>query len=782
MGEPTEVPTADLERTYEETFAINATKRYLVQNRTPHVVHIRDVCGELVLAPLAQRVMTGKRLAPFEARLRPFRQRHQLRVRQLPDPKYPNGLVAVGVVLVVLSAMAAVAYDLFVLGTLVRPEMAVTVAVLVAVVLGLMSGSARQEELRLAREDEADTDEGDIEFGVGGTYFDGNETARRTKQMFTLLMVVVIGAVLPAMAIFVATDANQFIEFKDGLRVKDGLESRLVSRVIVATYTAVLALFPALMYFQFDQQRVGTIRGKWVRAIFRMDPQMQTLADVDARYGDQLAEASSYSTDSVRLLGGRHSPIVIATILISLGWTALVLRTESFDFAGGTEIALLADAAEDASQRAAEAAEDGSTADLAARADAAETAAADAARANAEAQRIAALSNDEEPPPAPVTDRAAGPPSEQSVDEAASAAAASAAEARAAERAVQQPYLQLLVPKPSTAAMAFLGAYFFAVYLVLRGYFSGDLRPKIYNQITARLVTVVILAYLLTVVYAPSGEPNRGLWTMAFLAGVVPTTVLQRFGDLKSSLLTAAAGGDVSAESGGAAGSTGGGDGGGPPDAESGSKGPRKRPLRAGLAKAFVTQRPLTQVDGIDIYESARLESEGISDIPALAKSDLVSMMVNTRLPVERLVDWTDQAMLILLVDDGPDDEPGPRVRELRGLGVRTASRLLDIADSQSDDGLRKAVERALGNDGAVLLQGLARQIRDEPSIRRVRHWYDSERRCLDRDRPTIGKPRDGAADHDGKSGSNGATAPAPAAAGDAPSGDEQRVGAPGGR
>ena len=71
-----------------------------------------------------------------------------------------------------------------------------------------------------------------------------------------------------------------------------------------------------------------------------------------------------------------------------------------------------------------------------------------------------------------------------------------------------------------------------------------------------------------------------------------------------------------------------------------------------GVRRTFATPRSLTQVDGIDIFESARLESEGITDIPSLAKTDLVSMMVNTRLPIERLVDWTDQAVLILLLDE----------------------------------------------------------------------------------------------------------------------------------
>jgi hypothetical protein len=67
-----------------------------------------------------------------------------------------------------------------------------------------------------------------------------------------------------------------------------------------------------------------------------MDGRLRTLADVDAIYGDALYEASSNSADSVRSAGGKHSPIVIATIVIALGWTLLVIRTESFDFSAVT--------------------------------------------------------------------------------------------------------------------------------------------------------------------------------------------------------------------------------------------------------------------------------------------------------------------------------------------------------------------------------------------------------------------------------------------------------------
>ncbi|MGH9234330.1 MAG: hypothetical protein ACRD0R_13460, partial [Acidimicrobiales bacterium] len=325
----------------------------------------------------------------------------------------------------------------------------------------------------------------------------------------------------------------------------------------------------------------------------------------------------------------------------------------------------------------------------------------EAATASADAARVAADATGVALPSTTTTEAPASQSAGQVIDTSRANVEAAEQQVADAEDAVQRPFFQLLVPTPSAAVMAFLGAYFFAVYLVLRGYFSGDLRPKLYNQITARLVTVVVLAYLMTVLYI-DGSDNRALLAAAFLAGVVPTTVLGRIGQFGSSL--------------------------------AGHWGAKKDDSWLGkeFAKAFGTPRSLTQVDGIDIFECARLESEGITDIPSLAKTDLVSMMVNTRLPIERLVDWTDQAVLILLLDDGGDEELDPRLTGLRGLGVRTASNLVTVARSEPGNERRTAVEALLGLGGRPCpLDELARQIEAEPSMQRVIQWYKSERESV---------------------------------------------------
>lgn len=603
------------------TFRINGDKgtRYLLGNRTPYVIqlrHPREPALELIVPPLAERVVAGSRLKPFEEQLPPYRGRHELRVRPYVNPQPQTQVISRLIGLAVLVLFAVIAFDLLTKGSLHQPEFygtAAGAAIIVAVCLAtayILDGERREEEGR------ADEVEGDIAFGVGGSYASGNETFRRASHLLTLVIVIAVGAVLPAAAIVIGTDTAAFLSFDGGFHVLDGNQSQLVGRGIQIVYTAVLSLFPALLFFQFDRHCVGTIRNQWIRSIFQMDRRMRTMADVNACYGNVLSEASNNSTDSVRFLGGRNSPIIVTTILIALGWTVLVLQTRSFDFTDNDSTVIF----------------------------------------------------------------------------------------------------EVLSPTPTAAAMAFLGAYFFGVYLVLRSYFRGDLRPKLYNQITARLVTVVVVAYLINTIFVDDTEDPSFLLTMAFLAGIVPTTVVRRMTMIAGSVVKSPALAWV---------------------------------VPSAMEDAFSPSRPLTQVDGIDLYDASRLETEGIPDVPALATSDLVQLMVDTRLPIARLVDWSDQAaLMVVLSSDDDDDHLDPRIRALRSRGIRTATDFLATCEDPSDQTLATVEACLASSKPAADTEGDASTLPVVPPITaedvceavqrlavmpQVQQWYASDIARVDR-------------------------------------------------
>jgi hypothetical protein len=230
----------------------------------------------------------------------------------------------------------------------------------------------------------------------------------------------------------------------------------------------------------------------------------------------------------------------------------------------------------------------------------------------------------------------------------------------------------LFRPAQTAPAYAFLGGYVFSLTAVLRGFVRGDLRPKTYGYIAVRIIVVIILAWVLEVVIDPGDE----LLLTAFLAGFFPDTVLYRLRELSRWL-----GGKVM-----------------DPD-----------------------RLPLGKLDGVDIYERARLESEGITNIQALAKHDLVDLVLQTRIPVARLVDWTDQAILHLHA--GGDEA----LEVLRRNGICKASDLETNYNAAVARGTGNAFRAILGYEPSRLPRvcGVIDAIADEEWMDSIRYWHD---------------------------------------------------------
>jgi len=60
---------------------------------------------------------------------------------------------------------------------------------------------------------------------------------------------------------------------------------------------------------------------------------------------------------------------------------------------------------------------------------------------------------------------------------------------------------------------------------------------------------------------------------------------------------------------------------------------------------------PLSQLDGLNSWYEDRLADENIDDMQNLATANSVDIILHTRVPVGRLVDWVDQAFLFLHLD-----------------------------------------------------------------------------------------------------------------------------------
>lgn len=201
----------------------------------------------------------------------------------------------------------------------------------------------------------------------------------------------------------------------------------------------------------------------------------------------------------------------------------------------------------------------------------------------------------------------------------------------------------------SALQFGFVGAYVFILQDLVRRYFRDDLKPAAYVSAVVRVIVVAMTVTAVHQVWQLSAESEA---VFAFFIGFFPETGLRL-------LLTSLT-----------------------------------RPV-ARLIPSFGEDHPLHEIDGLSIWYEARLLEEGIEDVQNLTTGNLVDVMLRTRVPLNRLIDWLDQGFLYLRLaeDDGKD-----RRKALRRLGIRTASDLEAVwAGGAERPALRAAVSDALG-------------------------------------------------------------------------------------
>src|SRR5215217_3180472 len=208
---------------------------------------------------------------------------------------------------------------------------------------------------------------------------------------------------------------------------------------------------------------------------------------------------------------------------------------------------------------------------------------------------------------------------------------------------------------------AFLGAYAFIVQSLIRRFYQSDLRPSAYASVVLRIIVVLLtMAALHQLLGAVTPATEAAI---AFMVGFFPVIAFQAL-----------------------------------------------QRATAATLRVFVPQLtpdyPLNQLDGLNVWYEARLLEEGIEDMQSLATANLVDVILHTRVPVGRLVDWVDQAHLYLRFDRmergwldrtlhgskhstagnatvsqgslSPRSRAGTRTRTaLRRIGIRTATDLL---------------------------------------------------------------------------------------------------------
>jgi hypothetical protein len=247
----------------------------------------------------------------------------------------------------------------------------------------------------------------------------------------------------------------------------------------------------------------------------------------------------------------------------------------------------------------------------------------------------------------------------------------------------------------------FLGAYLFNIQMLSRRFFQSDLKPSAYASAVLRVVIVLILVavlHQLPVFDADSG-PQEAI--VAFVVGLFPLVGLQALNRVASVVLRSA-------------------------------------------VPSLRSTYPLSDLDGLNVWYEARLLEEGIEDMQNLVSANTVEVLLHTRVPVGRLVDWYDQAQLYLHLSprrsgwwtrhrDEKEGRVHPRAA-LASFGVRSATSFLkafppatlDQVGEPADPLVKRSYEAVAAQaDGlhkdAILT--IARVLDDEPGLNRVRNW-----------------------------------------------------------
>ena len=219
---------------------------------------------------------------------------------------------------------------------------------------------------------------------------------------------------------------------------------------------------------------------------------------------------------------------------------------------------------------------------------------------------------------------------------------------------------------------AFLGAYFYSLEMLTRRYFQEDLKPSAYLNAVTRMLGSALLVIAIDAIWPDSISSSQELG-IAFVIGVFPQIGIKAIHNLIALPL---------------------------------------KPLIPSLERDY----PLSDLDGLNVWYESRLLEVGIEDMQNLATVNLVDAILRTRVPVDRLVDWVDQAHLCLRVSN--KGEPSDRAR-LRRLGIRTATDLED-AFQPSYDSETSGLAGISGEERAAFLASLQRVLNTEdgsPSV-----------------------------------------------------------------
>ncbi|WP_460351730.1 hypothetical protein [Actinoallomurus acanthiterrae] len=271
--------------------------------------------------------------------------------------------------------------------------------------------------------------------------------------------------------------------------------------------------------------------------------------------------------------------------------------------------------------------------------------------------------------------------------------------------ALNEPASESLRPM---LAFAFLGAYLFVIQMLIRRFYQNDLKSSAYLSAVLRIATALILAAAVYPILSFHGQGAPVRVAVAFLIGFFPVIGIEFFRQFTAKTLRLA-------------------------------------------VPSLKVKYPLSDLDGLNIWYEARLLEEGIEDMQSLVTANFVDVLLHTRVPAGRLIDWVNQSYLLLHLNTLGDENTLRRRADtsggtegttadvrtvLRSLGIRTATDLLcafteeGVARHDETDGTPSTpggFDFLAANDlEPARIRALVRILADDPGLHPILNWQNN--------------------------------------------------------
>ena len=258
-----------------------------------------------------------------------------------------------------------------------------------------------------------------------------------------------------------------------------------------------------------------------------------------------------------------------------------------------------------------------------------------------------------------------------------------------------------------TFSMAFLGAYLWGIQSIARRYAMNDLIPIAYYNLGVRMIFSGILALVFYHLYTIAPDLVSPTETVA--TDLIATEGVEVEGSAEGAEVAG------STEGAGATEATGGAD---KAEATSSTSADLTMPIIAFLIGMFpqkglkwltnkfsifsqknnssVRDLPLEMIEGVDVYDSVRLQELGIDSCYDLANIDYVPYLFKTPYSPRVLINWILQAKLCVYF--------GEHVKELREHGIHTIWQIYNY----NEDELKAIIKSvSVSEDTMMLVKGL---------------------------------------------------------------------------